>query len=123
MVMENKKENNNKKEVQVCNNPNCFNYVKKSVDDDNKKDKLTKNKISNIFKLQSVDLYNLKNFNILEDKLFKEDQVKILNDWLIANVKNPYASYEVKKELSVKTNLSIKQIKQWLVNHRRKLYR
>lgn len=45
----------------------------------------------------------------------------ILELWFSQNILYPYANKETKKELSDKTNLSVKQITQWLINQRKKI--
>ena len=52
---------------------------------------------------------------------FNSYQVNILKDWLIYNEKYPHCSYNTKKELSLKTNLTVYQIRQWIERNRRKI--
>jgi hypothetical protein len=50
-----------------------------------------------------------------------EDSVAILSEWFDKNRIVPYPCTTTKKELALKTNLSIDQIKWWFTRYRRKI--
>jgi len=56
--------------------------------------------------------------NINQKKLFDETQLIILEQWYQDNRDFPYANSIIKQELARKTNLSEKQIKNW-IDHKR----
>jgi len=57
----------------------------------------------------------------VEKKRYPKEINEVLFKWLNENKKNPFASESVKKDLALKTNLSLNQVKQWIEYQRRKL--
>jgi hypothetical protein len=51
---------------------------------------------------------------------FSNDQRAILKNWLITNIRYPYASSSDLHQLSIKTNLTEKQVLKWIYNTRNK---
>ena len=49
---------------------------------------------------------------------FPKSSIKILKTWYESNKDHPYASWNLKQELSELTNLSVKQVHKWLINER-----
>jgi hypothetical protein len=62
--------------------------------------------------------------NLLSHQVIKkylpENSVKILKQWLLLNIDNPYASYQTKCKLAKLTNLSVIQVEDWLLNSRKR---
>lgn len=48
------------------------------------------------------------------------ETIKILKDWILTNIENPYPSKQVKKDLAESTGLSIEQVNTWFKHTRRK---
>ncbi len=57
----------------------------------------------------------------MEKKRYPKEINEVLFKWLNENKKSPFASESVKKDLALKTNLSLNQVKQWIEYQRRKL--
>lgn len=51
----------------------------------------------------------------------KKEKIQILEEWFNENIEYPYASYETKTFLALKTKLTIDQITNWLKYKRKKL--
>ena len=51
---------------------------------------------------------------------FPRAAVKILKDWIIANIDHPYPTEEEKEVLAQQTSLSLNQISNWMANTRRR---
>jgi hypothetical protein len=53
-------------------------------------------------------------------KVLPKSATQILWDWFLANYRSPYPTESVKQNLSDQTGLTIKQINNWMDNHRRR---
>lgn len=51
---------------------------------------------------------------------FPRAAVKVLKDWMIANIDHPYPTEEQKETLAKQTELSVGQISNWMANTRRR---
>jgi len=55
-----------------------------------------------------------------------EGALRVLKEWLLQNVTDPYPSKEIKQELAIKAGIGIKQVHNWFINARgricKKLY-
>jgi hypothetical protein len=53
-------------------------------------------------------------------KVMSSDSKCLLSEWLKENSEFPYPSIEAKRDLSIKTHLSVKQVSRWFENERNK---
>ncbi|GAB5355436.1 hypothetical protein AAMO2058_000205300 [Amorphochlora amoebiformis] len=49
---------------------------------------------------------------------FKKEQTKILNDWFVEHIDDPYPSPTTKAKLSEQSGLNFKQVSNWFINAR-----
>ena len=67
--------------------------------------------IKNIFIEMKTNMEILKNQkNIRSNKIFNDEQLIILEEWLDLHKNHPYASNHMKKELAEKTQLTFEQV-------------
>jgi hypothetical protein len=50
---------------------------------------------------------------------FEKENVKVLKEWFMENIKHPYPSIREKEQMSQQSGLDIKQIQNWFTNARK----
>ncbi|GAM17210.1 hypothetical protein SAMD00019534_003850 [Acytostelium subglobosum LB1] len=87
---------------------------------------------------KSIDLYYKRYVSVLKNSSFEpctlnsmrckskknnnlaKDSTKVLRDWFISNLENPYPTQAVKEQLSNLSGLSVHQVSNWFINSRRR---
>lgn len=59
---------------------------------------------------------------LAQSKSHSPEVIKILKDWILLHLENPYASKEVKIMLAKSAGLNIQQVNTWLKHTRRSIW-